>query len=74
VPDAVTVAIKGIGFDELIRAGTDKDRAELIFEIVPYVGRFFDLESILGLGLSVDWKDLSYDKALFFAWIKQGRK
>jgi hypothetical protein len=69
----VTVAIKGISKDELIQAGTDEDKAEKIFEVVPYVGRFFDLESILSLGLSVDWKDLTYDKALFFAWIKQGR-
>lgn len=74
MPDAVTVAIKGISKEELIQAGTEADKAESIFEVVPYVGKFFDFECILNLGLTVDLKDLSFDKSLFFAWIKQGRK
>jgi len=73
VPDAVRVVTKRLKREDLKKSGVDEQMIEDIFSVTKYVHKFFDFEQVISLGLTVGIKDLSYDKALFFAWIKQGK-
>lgn len=72
MPDAYTIATKGISKEELISSGCSEDRARDIFEVVPLVRRYKGLETLIRMGVTITPKDLDFDKGLIFAWIAEG--
>jgi len=56
----------------LLSQGYDTERIDKVFSIVPKVGRYFDIQQIISMGITVDWKDFDFEHLLIFAWIKQG--
>lgn len=72
MPDAYTVASKGISRKELLASGCEEEKADDIFKVVPYVSRYFGFVAMVKLGVTVSPRDLDYDKGLFFAWIAEG--
>jgi hypothetical protein len=72
ISDAYTAAIKGFSLEEMLQAGSDKERVKDIMSLVPFIGRYRDFKAITRMGVTIRPSDLDFDKGLIFAWISEG--
>lgn len=50
----------------------EESKAIAIFEVVTDICDYLEFKSMIDLGLTIDHKDLEFDKVMVFSWIKEG--
>ena len=60
-----------MNLDELM-SYVDESKALALVEVVKDIGDYLEFKSMIDLGLTVDHKELDFDKVMVFSWIKEG--
>lgn len=50
----------------------EESKALALIEVVKDIGDYLEFKSMIELGLTVDHKELDFDKVMIFSWIKEG--
>jgi hypothetical protein len=53
-------------------AGTVEQKIDNIMETVKYIIMYSQFKSVTELGVTVNLKDLPFERAMIFSWIKEG--